>query len=159
ERNSPYLTGWLYTIDSGRQPIEITHRLSAFPSRCPCCEADYAAKNNPTPLRNHRTGFQKAAQVLAGGLMREMPEAKPNAPSSRKLVIFSDSRQDAAKLAAGMQRDHYRDLIRMALIQVMNAYWNDLEGFLRFQRSRSGDEVLPRLKSINPLLYEQVILP
>ena len=49
------------------------------------------------------TGFQKACQVLAGGQVREMPRPRPG-KMTRKLVIFSDSRQDAAKLAAGMER-------------------------------------------------------
>src|SRR5260370_5556839 len=35
--------------------------------------------------------------------------------SSRKLVVFSDSRQDAAKLSAGMRFAHYRDAVRQAL--------------------------------------------
>ena len=61
----------------------------------------------PTPLRNHRTGFQKACQVIASALCREMSERQNNRPT-RKLVIFSDSRQDAAKLAAGMERDHFQ---------------------------------------------------
>jgi len=51
--------------------------------------------------------------------------------SSRKLVIFSDSRQDAAKLAAGMERDHFRDMIRYILTQAFKEYWLDLVSFLR----------------------------
>ena len=30
----------------------------------------------------------------------------------RKLVLFSDSRQDAAKLSTGIKRDHYLDTVR-----------------------------------------------
>ena len=101
------IPGWLYHV-AGNHPEE-----RALPSKCPRCDADYGRRDRfPTPFRFHRTGFQKACQVLASGLLREMPAA-----SSRKLVIFSDSRQDAAKLAAGMERDHYRDMVRMQLIQ------------------------------------------
>ena len=56
-----------------------------------------------------RTGFQRVAQVLSDTLLREMQQA------SRKLVVFSDSRQDAAKLSAGMRFAHYRDAVRQAL--------------------------------------------
>ena len=35
---------------------------------------------------------------------------------ARKLVIFSDSRQDAAKLAAGMELDHFRDMVRVCMV-------------------------------------------
>jgi hypothetical protein len=46
-------------------------------------------------------------------------------------VIFSDSRQDAAKLAAGMERDHFRDMIRLALIAALRNYWRQFEGYVR----------------------------
>ena len=39
----------------------------------------------------------------------------PMDSSERKLVVFSDSRQDAAKLSAGMRFSHYRDALRQAL--------------------------------------------
>jgi Lhr-like helicase len=39
--------------------------------------------------------------------MRQMPGG-----SGRKLVLFSDSRQDAAKLSTGIKRDHYLDTVR-----------------------------------------------
>jgi len=38
--------------------------------------------------------------------MRELPD------EMRKLVLFSDSRQDAAKLSTGLKQDHYRDAVR-----------------------------------------------
>ncbi|MBL8049624.1 MAG: DEAD/DEAH box helicase [Anaerolineales bacterium] len=147
--------GWTYTLKITRNTnTEKVKEESAFPTRCPRCETDFSKhENNPTPLRNHRTGFQKAAQVLAGGLMREMPEAnQTGARSNRKLVIFSDSRQDAAKLAAGMQRDHYRDLIRMALIQSLRTYWSDLIGFLRTLKSMGP--IPSSLQAINPEIFE-----
>jgi len=85
------VAGWLYVI-SGNPPDE-----PAMPHKCPRCDADYRrGRRIPTPLRNHRTGFQKACQVIASALCREMPEWQNNRPA-RKLVIFSDSRQDAAK--------------------------------------------------------------
>jgi DEAD/DEAH box helicase domain-containing protein len=150
------IAGWVYRIVGSADTRLIRDLEPAMPTRCPCCDADYAFRdNNPTPLRNHRTGFQKASQVLASGLLREMPEPpSTTAPSSRKLVIFTDSRQDAAKLAAGMQRDHYRDLVRMTLIQTLKEYWGDLVSFLRFLASRS--DIPPILQALNQQLYEQV---
>lgn len=153
----PGIEGWIYAIKAtSKSTVDQVNRETAFPTRCPRCEADFSAReNNPTPLRNHRTGFQKAAQVLASGLMREMPKPdKLGAKSFRKLVIFSDSRQDAAKLAAGMQRDHYRDLIRMALIQSVQEYWEDLAGFLRTMKQMGS--IPASLRAINPELYSVV---
>ncbi len=146
------IPGWLYQV-TGNHPEE-----RALPSKCPRCDADYGRRDKfPTPLRFHRTGFQKACQVLASGLLREMPAPiSPTSRSSRKLVIFSDSRQDAAKLAAGMERDHYRDMARMLLIQSFQDYWNDFVGFLRIT-SANNQTALTRLQALNPDLYTAVV--
>lgn len=144
--NSGEVAGWLYRI-TGDHPDE-----PAMPHKCPRCDADYRRRKRlPTPLRNHRTGFQKACQVIASSLCREMPEKLNNMPS-RKLVIFSDSRQDAAKLAAGMERDHFRDMIRLALIDALNAYWPQFESYVRRTVSLIPN-ALGKLNSINPQLY------
>ncbi|MEH2229770.1 MAG: DEAD/DEAH box helicase [Nostoc sp.] len=154
------IPGWLYEIEGiGRARLdEIIENERALPSKCPRCDADYGRREKfPTPLRFHRTGFQKACQVLASGLLREMPAPPtPTSRSSRKLVIFSDSRQDAAKLAAGMERDHYRDMARMLLIQSFQDYWNDLVAFLRI--SCANNQLgLARLQTLNPDLHTAVI--
>lgn len=149
------VSGWVYTVDSKSKKIE---RLSAYPTRCPRCDADYSYReNNPSPLRNHRTGFAKACQVIASGLAREMPVTGQSEKSSRKLVVFSDSRQDAAKLAAGMERDHYRDLVRMALIQSLDEYWDDLVSFLRVM-AKTG-HIPPSLNALNNTLHDRVTEP
>lgn len=155
--NGKGVSGWLYTIETQRDGSE--NRESAYPSICPRCGADYRRRDDEisSPIHAHRTGFQRVAQVLAGALLREMPEATPKQTSVRKLVIFSDSRQDAAKLAAGIQRDHYRDLLRMALVQATERYWNDLVGYLRF--AKPSEAALVDLRRHNDELYKEVIKP
>ncbi|WP_206817582.1 helicase-related protein, partial [Chroococcus sp. FPU101] len=143
--------GWLYKIDGNNNDNKF-----ALPSKCPRCDANYGKRRIPSPLRVHRTGFQKACQVLAGGLLREMPVSIPNSRSSRKLVIFSDSRQDAAKLAAGMERDHYRDMVRSSLNQALNDYWRDFVAFLRFNCSNKPNS-LQKLRDLNEALCQEVI--
>jgi hypothetical protein len=51
-----------------------------------------------SPIRTQRTGFQKIAQVLSDVLLRDL--SKPPLSRARKLVVFSDSRQDADVLGA-----------------------------------------------------------
>lgn len=146
------IPGWLYEVAGNHLEV------GALPSKCPRCDANYGRRDKfPTPLRFHRTGFQKACQVLASGLLREMPTPPSfTSRSSRKLVIFSDSRQDAAKLAAGMERDHYRDMARMLLIQSFQDYWNDLVAFLRI--SCANNQLgLARLQTLNSDLHTAVI--
>jgi hypothetical protein len=65
--------------------------------------------------------------------MREMPHMRQQ--SNRKLVVFSDSRQDAAKLSAGIRFAHYRDAVRQALATALETAGR---GALAFQRQLTG---------------------
>lgn len=56
-----------------------------------------------------RTGFEKINQVLTTELANDLGDAE------RKLIVFTDSRQDAAKLSAGLGLRHYQDLLRQLL--------------------------------------------
>jgi DEAD/DEAH box helicase domain-containing protein len=142
--------GWVYGVDPDHE-----QDTPAMPVRCPQCSTDYRHRSNfPSPLRNHITGFQKACQVLAGAQVREMPRPRPG-KMTRKLVIFSDSRQDAAKLAAGMERDHFRDMVRVALVDASERYLLRLACYLKV-KARKNSDVLPKLQSLNPKLHDAV---
>ena len=135
------IPGWNYTVlgsDADKQ--------HALPAKCPRCDADYRRRNLDTPLRLHRTGFQKACQVVSGALAREMPLERGNKPG-RKLLIFTDSRQDAAKLASGMEQDHYRDMVRILLLKALHEYWGAFEAAIRHGARLAGGA--EKLTSIN----------
>jgi|SRR5215213_46828 len=107
--------GYLYYVPSmhGQNPPTVASASQTYPSKCPRCEADWSWRPLGSPLRTHRTGFQKISQILCDSLLRQIPHTIQ--ANNRKLVVFSDSRQDAAKLSAGMRFAHYRDAIRQAL--------------------------------------------
>ena len=114
----------------------------AFPSRCPRCDADWSGRDMNTPIRGQRTGFQKIAQVLADSLLREI--APPGQDESRKLVVFSDSRQDAAKLSAGMRQAHHLDAVRQAMVDAIaraghgaDAFFRQLQGAVLTQQEQT----------------------
>ena len=110
-------SGYLYYVPSvhGQNPPPVGVAREAYPARCPRCDADWARRTViRSPVRTQRTGFQKIAQVLSDGLLRDL--AQPPLSTERKLVVFSDSRQDAAKLSAGMRFSHYRDALRQVLM-------------------------------------------
>lgn len=113
--------GWVYRVCV--QP-EQRGGFDALPSRCPRCGED-RTRGDGTPLSAHRTGFQKVNQLLADALLRQLPK------ESRKLVAFTDSRQDAAKLAAGIELDHYRDLVRQSLVSGFGRLGGDLAAYLK----------------------------
>lgn len=89
-----------------------------YPNVCVCCGSslreDRLDENSLTPIHRHYTGVQKINQLMADGLMRSLQKKDPK---SAKLVLFSDSRQAAAKLAAGIELDHYKDLVRYFLLK------------------------------------------
>jgi DEAD/DEAH box helicase domain-containing protein len=109
----------------------------AYPARCPRCDTNWARRDIGSPVRTQRTGFQKLAQVLSDGLLRKIGHENP---SGRKLVVFSDSRQDAAKLSAGMRFSHYRDSVRQALAASLS---NQGTGALAFVAQLSGQALTP----------------
>lgn len=105
--------GFLYYVRDQHSAQPPDSGREAYPSKCPRCDEDWSGRSSgPTsPIRTLRTGFQKIAQVLADTLLRKVATAG----SDRKLVVFSDSRQDAAKLSAGMRFSHYRDAVRQVI--------------------------------------------
>jgi hypothetical protein len=84
-----------------------------------------------------RTGFEKVSQVLSDALLRHLG-------GDRKLVVFSDSRQDAAKLAAGLEKSHYQDLVRQLLVTTLEGCTGSrLDLFEAFER---GDDRSPQAR-------------
>ena len=117
--------------------------IDAFPSKCPHCAADWGRRLGvKSPIRDLGSGFQRIMQILGDGLVREMPPGK-----GRKLVLFSDSRLDAAKLSTGIKLAHYRDTLRqVAFSELGNAGSAAAEKHSEAQRlhkqARSLDELL-----------------
>ena len=87
-----------------RAPIP---EANAFASKCPHCGANWVHRRVESSIRDLGSGFQRIMQLLTDALMRELPSGL-----ERKIVLFSDSRQDAAKLSTGIKLAHYRDTMR-----------------------------------------------
>lgn len=115
------LPGYLYYVPAvhGANPPHAPAGREAYPAVCPRCEADWRGRDViRSPVRTQRTGFQKIAQVLSDALLRDL--SQPPLSTEPKLVVFSDSRQDAAKLSAGMRFSHFRDALRQALVSALS---------------------------------------
>jgi ATP-dependent helicase YprA (DUF1998 family) len=98
-----------------------THK--ATPCVCPGCGVNHskhkqgASKNKISSIRGFRTGFAKSSQMFAKELMYQLPSKQ----DERKLVVFSDSREDSAQVANGIERNHFLDLLRELLIRELNS--------------------------------------
>lgn len=130
---SPYGQYSLHMQKSENDPL--------FPSKCPQCEISYKIqdRNSLTPIRKHATGLQKVNQIMADGMIRYM---KRSGESNSKVILFSDSRQSAAKLSAGIELDHYRDVLRWVILRALNSDTKDVE-FLKKVRTKRRNELTP----------------
>ncbi|MCK9900603.1 DEAD/DEAH box helicase [Frankia sp. Cpl3] len=123
-------TGWSFHVEAKRGVGVDRSALPPFPTRCPACGADWeityrrgSVKGRPlaaidpqryrSPVRLMRTGFEKVNQVLVTELAGQLDATE------RKVLLFSDSRQDAAKMAAGVGLRHYQDLVRLLLVEIV----------------------------------------
>lgn len=137
-------TGWTFQVQSppDRDP-------PALPIFCPHCDdkwewgVQHRRADDPgrakSPIRFMRTGFEKVTQVLADALLRHIADE----PAQRKLVSFTDSRQDAAKIAAGLEKRHYEDTARQLLVTATGAgseAREDLECFEAWVRGDRREE-------------------
>jgi DEAD/DEAH box helicase domain-containing protein len=100
--------------------------VAALPEICPCCQGSRKDLNSmaenrraffagvvQSPVRGLRTGLGITTQLIGDRAMY----ATGDGVNSEKVIAFTDSRDDAADLAAGMELNHYRDLLRQ-LFQV-----------------------------------------
>jgi hypothetical protein len=101
--------GFLFHLQNAQSDAD-QERFSALPAICPCCGSDYRRRlYRKSPVRGFRTGFSKVSQLLSKELFYALPAG------DRKLVAFSDSREDAASISNGIERAHYNDLVREAM--------------------------------------------
>ena len=95
-----------YLLYIGRD-IEKQSDTMALAPICPSCGINYSRKSGmKTPIRGFRTGFTKMIQILSKELFYKLDE------ENKKLIVFSDSREEAARTSNGIERSHYQDLIR-----------------------------------------------
>jgi len=99
------IPGFLFSVFTS--PSITADQVLGIPSTCPSCAEDYFDKvRRRSPVRSFRSGFFKVAQLLTKELFYQLPD------TSNKLVLFSDSREDAASTSYGMEAFHYSDLVR-----------------------------------------------
>jgi ATP-dependent helicase YprA (DUF1998 family) len=137
-------SGHLFRISPPKTGEVQPTKVLPFPTRCPACGDDWEldflgsveeSDRMRAPVRAMRTGFEKITQVLSDSLLRSL-RTHPEAPLPRA-VLFSDSRQDAAKLSAGIELRHYQDLVRqLAVAVLMDGSANQFDAFEAFVTGR-----------------------
>ena len=124
-----------------RISIEVAHPTAPdSPLRkCLAC----SSRSTTGVVRRFLTGQDRPQTVLATALYQQLPgatgpEAAHQVGEGRKLISFSDSRQDAAFFAPYLERTYSRSVQRRLI-------WNELEGL-------PDDEGVPRFDDLVPLI-------
>ena len=87
---------------------------TALPHSCPSCAADYKDRlKRKSPVRGFRTGFGKTNQILAKELFTAIPDTEKQ---RRKLVAFSDSREESARFSNDIEKENYNQIIKELLL-------------------------------------------
>ena len=102
-------------------------RLSPFPQQCPRCQnfrapgvfGETGGREIIEPLR---TRGPRSFSIVVEDSYRVQPRTATGQPPNygRKALLFSDSRADAAQLAADLRNDHYNDLFRQLVYRVLH---------------------------------------
>lgn len=102
-------------------------RIPALPTRCPRCGYEAHQRSNAafrngevrSPIRAHTSGQAASSQLYLSQMIRSLAEGREGRAAivDAKTIVFTDSRDDAARTAAGVARNHHRDLIRQVLRQ------------------------------------------
>jgi DEAD/DEAH box helicase domain-containing protein len=111
--------------------------LVSYPDCCPNCHVSYRIQDTTslTPIAVHGTGVQKVNQVMADALIRAIRQENGHP----KIVLFSDSRQAAAKLSAGIELDHYRDVLRQIVLNSLEGEDKNIEVLRKFRANGLTD--------------------
>ncbi|MHB1344023.1 MAG: DEAD/DEAH box helicase [Thermoleophilia bacterium] len=130
ESDAPDINVWRFVPLSGGRESPETDAISSIPTRCPNCGDDWERKMvrgaagtrglEPTdparmrsPIRRPRAHHARVAQILSEHALA----AVHSDPCERRMVAFSDSRQDAARLNAELDIAHHRDTIRQLVVE------------------------------------------
>lgn len=137
--NNPEFNGWFYEVtEQHKNPDGTWGSLSipgvpAIPVSCPACEISwekrYQRPEAPgarpklaplddvrlnSPIRPMAPSFRRITQVLMDRMLMLSDD-----PSGERTIVFSDSRQEAARLAGDLERDHWSDLARSLVLDIL----------------------------------------
>ncbi|MBU5423420.1 DEAD/DEAH box helicase [Cellulomonas hominis] len=107
-------------------------RPPALPSRCPRClhtrhQTEFTSGRVASALRAHTQGATQAAQLLVAEIFRELGDEQ----GISRTIVFTDSRDDAARMSVGLSMNHYNDLVRQEIDQALVAPVEDIAMILR----------------------------
>lgn len=140
-------TGYAYAIGARQQSRRAQiPRITAIPTRCPNCDDSWertyvpfgrqqalpltSSRRMMSPIRSLRVSAERVSQVIGEALVHRLYVDA----SEHRLIAFSDSRQDAARLAGGLDAAHYRDTVRQLVVSQLQQGSEHIERFQALER-------------------------
>ncbi|WP_433494729.1 DEAD/DEAH box helicase [Micromonospora sp. CA-248089] len=144
---------------------ETRAKAPALPERCPRCGAQNV--NNDlqkfwrgivrSPIRGHRSGQSQSIQLYLAQLFRSMGTTA----AESRTILFTDSRDDAARTAAGVAKNHHRDLVRQLIRHELEQPEIDavdaVLGMLSGKPTPAGQAAFVAMQSEHPELFQALV--
>ncbi|MCK5543134.1 MAG: DEAD/DEAH box helicase [Desulfobacterales bacterium] len=172
EEEDKYLKGFYFQVKDENQNVDMAdlspdipfnkvqggliNSHKALPCVCPGCGVNEQYRIKTSSIRGFRTGFAKTSQLFAKELVYQLDDPNQNSQTreeKRKLIVFSDSREDAAQISNGIERNHFTDLLRENLIQILHE--NILLKDLILSEVEKG-EINSYLRENNIEIYDEI---
>ena len=128
----------------------------ALPPKCPSCGiykwnepgagSEYARGIVRSPIRGHRTGLARLTQVYVDALVGAVGDEPP------KVVVFNDSRFDAARTAAGVHLNQYRSVTRQLLLRAIEQQHQQVGTPTLLKRAAAQETLTPEESAQLPAL-------
>jgi DEAD/DEAH box helicase domain-containing protein len=101
-----------------------TTEIAGLPEKCPSCSVSrYQFSLNAffnasvqSSIRGMRTGLNATTQLIADRAVTSLADEH----GAAQMITFTDSRDDAADVAASLELNHFRDLIRQLVFQILD---------------------------------------
>ena len=139
--------------------------LPALPEACPRCGGNqdnrdagvFFAGSVRSPIRAHTSGRSQLNQMAVSQLFRSLGT---EAAESRT-IVFTDSRDDSARIAAGIALNNFRDQVRQVVRQLLHDRESPvpaLRALIRGQLAQEEISVAEGLRSERRDLYDKLRL-
>ncbi len=135
-------------------PADENLRTPSLPVHCPRCDQRTGVLDGHTyfvgevrsPIRAHMSGIDQATQLLMTQLHRSMGDTVEES----RTIVFTDSREGAARTASGTELNQFRDLVRQLTRRVLQQQ----EDHIDIMRRGSAD--IDALEPEERVLYDQI---
>ena len=143
---SPVLAGSGDGLTLGVAPASPDDKIPSLPERCPRCElttgqqviAAFFRGSVRSPIRAHTSGAAITTQLALTQLHRSMGDSFEES----RTIVFTDNRDDAAETAIATEVNHFRDLIRQLIRQVVESLDDGVDAVDLMERGTSDQSQL-----------------